>query len=183
MALPTEWPPAITEQQLEELTQLATAYAWLNGLQLQYLPAPKNVPVTIFPSPFPRSALLAAKQLQSTYNILYARIASDEAFLDRVIGPISDVDSFTGEIWRGWKELRNEGLHEVCRFPWPIGRWLTGILQQYHLAIFRSDYLLHAPRDKEITLKQVEFNTMSVAGAIHSKQMAALHRFGASLTL
>ena len=49
------------------------------------------------------------------YNALYARIALDWEFLDRVMGgSVSKVDSFQGELWRGWKNVREE-LVQVCQ--------------------------------------------------------------------
>lgn len=50
--------------------------------------------------------------------------------------------------------------------------------QELHLGIFRSDYMLHAPNgvNGDITLKQVEFNTISASFGTLSEQTAALHR-------
>lgn len=45
--------------------------------------------------------------------MLYARIAMDVEFLDRVMGAeegAGKVDEFTGKLWKGWKGLRDEGL-------------------------------------------------------------------------
>ena len=52
------------------------------------------------------------------------------------------------------------------------------MLQSWHLGLFRSDYLLHNPDGgKEVSLKQVEFNTISSSFGILSHRAAALHRF------
>ena len=57
-------------------------------------------------------------RLQSTYNVLYSRIAMDEAFLDEIMGEggVASVDDFTGELWRRWKQLRVEGIVQVRRY-------------------------------------------------------------------
>jgi glutathione synthase len=70
----------------------------------------------------PRGLFEHAWKLQKAYNILYARIAMDESFLDRVMGEIEGVgkvDDFVGTMWRGWKRLRDErnGLAQVSRLP------------------------------------------------------------------
>ena len=117
-------PPAITDQQREELTLRATTYALSHGLI--YLPvadvqppAPTSAihaPLALFPSPFPRKQFELAKRLQHAYNVLYARIALDEEFLDRVMGAevgVGRVDEFTGQLWRIWKRLRDEGIQQV----------------------------------------------------------------------
>lgn len=49
------------------------------------------------------------------------------------------------------------------------------ILQQLQLGLFRSDYLLHAS-GSALSLKQVEFNTISSSFGTLSERVAALHR-------
>ena len=43
-----------------------------------------TVPVTLFPSPFPRICFEQAKSVQKSYNHLYAAISQDEKFLESV---------------------------------------------------------------------------------------------------
>lgn len=119
-----DWPPALSESQLAALTILATTYALSHGLT--YLPittvqppAPTSAihaPLALFPSPFPRSLFDLAWKLQRIYNVLYARVALDEEFLDRVMGEVEGVgkvDEFTGQLWRRWRKLRDEGVVQV----------------------------------------------------------------------
>jgi hypothetical protein len=114
-----DWPPTLTEAQLEALILHATTYALSHGLL--YLPAVNpqspapvsaiHAPLSIFPSPLPRRLFELAWRLQKAYNVLYSRIALDEAFLDRVMGEVEGVgkvDDFVGTMWRGWKQLRDE---------------------------------------------------------------------------
>ncbi|KAJ7846333.1 hypothetical protein B0H14DRAFT_2772274 [Mycena olivaceomarginata] len=168
----SEWPPTLSEAQLQALTLYATTYALSHGLL--YLPPVKpqplipnsaiHAPLSVFPSPFPLRLFLLARRLQSTYNILYARIATDVEFLDQVMGAVEGVgkvDDFVGQLWTGWKTLRDEGL-----------------VQPLQLGLFRSDYLLHAGLDGEpLSLKQVEFNTISSSFGTLSERTAALHRY------
>ncbi|KAF5382619.1 hypothetical protein D9615_002766 [Tricholomella constricta] len=166
-----EWPPTLSNAQIHELTLLATSYAFSNGLL--YLPPAErqppipesaiHAPLALFPSPFPRSLFEHAQRLQHIYNVLYARIAQDEEFLDRIMGTengVGKVDDFIGQLWTGWKQLRDEGL-----------------VQPLHLGLFRSDYLLHTPPGQSPTLKQVEFNTISVSFGSLSERTAGLHRY------
>ncbi|GJE92569.1 glutathione synthetase [Phanerochaete sordida] len=166
------WPPAITEEQLQALTLQATTYALSHGLV--YLPiaekqppAPTSTihaPLALFPSPIPRTLFERARALQRTYNILYARIASDVAFLDRVMGAdegVGRADAFTGELWRRWRRVRDEG-----------------VARPLQLGLFRSDYMVHLPDSKgPASLKQVEFNTISSSFGTLSQRVAALHRY------
>ncbi|KAH9922030.1 glutathione synthase [Amylocystis lapponica] len=173
MASPLQnWPPELSESQLQALTLLATTYALSHGLV--YLPvaavqppaptATIHAPLALFPSPIPRKLFRLAQTLQRTYNLLYARIATDEAFLDRVMGEVEGVgkvDDFTRHLWTRWKKLRDEG-----------------IVQPLQLGIFRSDYMVHAPDAVEsASLKQVEFNTISSSFGSLSEQTARLHKY------
>ncbi|KAF7291892.1 Glutathione synthetase [Mycena indigotica] len=156
---------------LKDLTLRATTYALSHSLL--YLPpaqqqpltpaAAIHAPISLFPSPLPRRLFELARRLQSTYNILYARIALDVEFLDRVMGTVEGVgkvDNFVGQLWTGWKKLRDEG---------------SGLIQPLQLGLFRSDYLMHSS-ETELSLKQVEFNTISSSFGPLSQQTAALHR-------
>jgi hypothetical protein len=44
-----------------------------------------NAPVTLFPSPFPRSCFEEAKAVQIVYNELYAEITRDEKWLGEIM--------------------------------------------------------------------------------------------------
>jgi len=118
------WPPQLSKEQLELLSQLAATYALSHGLL--YLPpaehqpmipnAAIHAPFSLCPSLFPRQLFEKSKRIQRTYNILYARIAMDEQFLDHVMGAeqgLGRVDDFIGRLWAGWKQLREVGLTQV----------------------------------------------------------------------
>ncbi len=115
------WPPTISTPQLNELTLLATTYALSHGLV--YLPvleppppAPNSTihaPLALFPSPIPRELFNLARKLQNIYNVLYSRVATDEQFLDGVMGEVGKVDDFTGQLWRRWRRSRDEGVVQV----------------------------------------------------------------------
>ena len=124
----SQWPPEITTTQLDELHRLASTYALSHGLV--YLPpgfkdgeqptSTIHAPFSIFPSPVPRTVFEKAKRLQDVYNTLYARVAMDVQFLDEVMGAevgAGKVDEFTGQLWRGWKEIRGGGgRKQVCHY-------------------------------------------------------------------
>lgn len=44
-----------------------------------------HAPVTLFPSPFPRSCLEEGRAVQKDYNELYARVAGNEEWLEKII--------------------------------------------------------------------------------------------------
>lgn len=131
------WPPKLSGEQLETLTLHAKTYALSNGHL--YLPpfvdrqplipsAAIHAPFSLFPSPFPRRLFEKARRMQKAYNILYARIAMNEDFLDNVMGAevgLGKVDEFIGQLWRGWKQSRDAGLAQVRSLLFE--RWNTNM--------------------------------------------------------
>ncbi|CAG7852736.1 Glutathione synthetase {ECO:0000256/PIRNR:PIRNR001558} Short=GSH-S {ECO:0000256/PIRNR:PIRNR001558}; {ECO:0000256/PIRNR:PIRNR001558} [Serendipita indica DSM 11827] len=173
MPLPP-WPPSLSQAQLDELLLQATTYALAHGLlylppNSSNLPPPAipasaiHAPFALFPTPFPRHLFEHAMKLQRIYNVLYTRVASDEAFLDQILSAetgVGKVDEFVGNLWRIWKDVRTEGL-----------------VQPLQLGIFRSDYLLHGEEGQDMTIKQVEFNTISASFGALSQAVDGLHRY------
>ncbi|ORX35272.1 putative glutathione synthase [Kockovaella imperatae] len=163
--LPT-WPPQVSQEQHDHLLNLGTTFALSHGFTL--LPPDSTTPPThtfsaplsLFPTPFPRGLYEWAKDLQPLYNGLYARIAMDWEFLDRVMGGVAKVDSFQGELWRGWKSCRED------------------LVQPLQLGVFRSDYLLHQTSGAgPLELKQVEFNTIASSFGALSQRAGEMHRY------
>lgn len=93
----SDYPPAATEDQLAYLVQKVKDWTIFNGLTVRPNPAlvgeetnpnhvlATNAPVTLYPSPFPKRQFELAQQLQTTYNELYAAIASDETWLSEIM--------------------------------------------------------------------------------------------------
>lgn len=172
-----EWPPSLSESSSEEL--VATARDWAMSHSLVYRPPipsstanvsdaiPFNTSVThapfaLFPSPFPRCLFEQATSIQKAYNALYSRLSCDYETLERVIGGnVSRVDEFQGELWRIAQRVRHEG-----------------VAQNVHLGLYRSDYLLHQSDDDthELSIQQVEFNTISSSFGALSTKVTQLHR-------
>jgi len=124
MAALSDWPPTLSKAQLDDLTLQAASNALATGLL--YLPSTQQVslipshathaPISLFPSLFPRHLFQLARRLQPIYHVLYARVAQDVEFLDRVMGAeqgVGRVDDFIGQLWKGWKQLRHEGIVQV----------------------------------------------------------------------
>ncbi|KAH8825824.1 glutathione synthase [Flagelloscypha sp. PMI_526] len=169
------WPPDLSNTQLDELRLNATRFALANGLL--YLPphppsgpppatpsSAIHAPLSLVPSPLPRHLFEQAWNIQRVYNHVYARVAMDYDFLDKVLGAeqgVGKVDDFVGKLWKGWKAIRDDGVQ-------------SGL----HLGIFRSDYLIHDGTE----LKQVEFNTISSSFGTLSERVARLHRYLARTT-
>jgi hypothetical protein len=93
----TPYPPDISAQESEQL--LSTIRDWSIAHGLAVRPPPNFVssetdphgvlattaPVTLFPSPFPRTCFEQATSVQEAYNLLYASISRDEQFLQDIV--------------------------------------------------------------------------------------------------
>jgi len=92
-----DYPPALNPAQKEFLVRTVKDWATQNGLMVR--PAPTfvskeaeshgvlatNAPVTLFPSPFPRTCFEEAKVLQTVYNKLYAAITCSEEWIGKIM--------------------------------------------------------------------------------------------------
>jgi hypothetical protein len=91
------YPPSLTPAQEEYLVQSVKDWSAQHGLTVRPPPSfvskeadphtvlATNAPVTLFPSPFPKSCFDRASQIQAIYNELYAAIANDEEWLDGIV--------------------------------------------------------------------------------------------------
>jgi glutathione synthase len=90
------YPPALDDAPLQQDRLVQTIKDWTiaNGLAVRPPPAVTNdsegilamtAPVTLFPSPFPKSCFDEARAIQTQYNELYARISRDEDFLSGLV--------------------------------------------------------------------------------------------------
>lgn len=172
-ALP-DWPPAASNHDIAELLTDSRDYALSHSIL--YRPVEPSstsaihAPFALFPSPFPRELYDRVVRLQTAYNELYAEIASDHAFLEKVIGGnVIKVDEFQERLYRIWMKVREDKA------------------QPLQLGLFRSDYLLHCPSSSssssssassvsEMHIKQVEFNTISSSFGGLSSKVTDMHR-------
>ncbi|KAH7349481.1 glutathione synthetase [Plectosphaerella cucumerina] len=171
----TQYPPSLTDAERDDLSNAVKNFAIGHGLAVRPQPAvvpdeidPKamlaiNVPVTLFPSPFPRECFEQARSAQKTYNELYAAISRDEGFLADAVDEVRGGDEFTTKLWDIHLKVKAEGYTQ------PIS-----------LGLFRSDYLVHEDGEKKRSVKQVEFNTIASSFGGLSKQTSLLHKFLAS---
>ncbi|WFD23837.1 glutathione synthase [Malassezia equina] len=146
-----DWPPkTLQEQDINTLiTQNARDYALGHGIVYRSLPStPSGIPpqdttihapMTTVPSPFPRHLFEKAVDLMPLFSLLYARVAMDEEFLERVMS--------------------------------------TSVIKPMHLGLFRSDYLMHVNGANELSLQQVEFNTISSSFGALCTKVSEMHRY------
>lgn len=158
---------AIDPERFDRLITHIKDYQITHGflLKIVRLEQPTTVPcrpvnVSILPTHFPKTLFEEAIDLQDLYTDLYARASSDPDWLHAVLGPLLENDgSIVRALWDIWEKVRQ-----------------AGVVQDVVCGIFRSDYMLHqASTGDPVVLKQVEMNTVSVAGACHAERAADLH--------
>jgi hypothetical protein len=87
---PISYPPTLSPQQLSKLIFNIKDYQLTHGMLLKYGPDANSIDavpigVSLFPSLFPESLFEEARDLQTVYNKLYARVAEDEEWLHKVL--------------------------------------------------------------------------------------------------
>ncbi|RDW84697.1 glutathione synthetase [Coleophoma cylindrospora] len=173
MAPSRAYPPDLTEAETGSLLSTIKDWSVAHGLTVRppvSLVAAEadphgvlatTVPVTLFPSPFPRSCFEQGKSISKAYNSLYAAIAQDEEFLKGIVQELLEVDDFIAELWQVHLKVKEEGY-----------------AQKLSLGIFRSDYMVHQSSPENLpTIKQVEFNTIAASFGGLSSQTSNLHRY------
>jgi glutathione synthase len=92
------YPPSLRDD-TEQQSLVDTIKDWSIGNGLAVRPPPTvippeanpegiaaiNVPVTLFPSPFPKVCFDQAKRVQTAYNELYASVSRDEEFIAQTV--------------------------------------------------------------------------------------------------
>jgi glutathione synthase len=152
--------PDLSQSQEDQLVHALQHFALANGLVLYpagFKPhSPVAAPVTLYPTPLPRTAFERAESVQKRFNELYAKVASDVEWLSLVLDSFAQYDSaFTGKLWESYKKAK-----------------AIGIKQNVSLGVFRSDYMLDHDE-----IKQVEFNTVSVSFGGLSSKVGELHQY------
>ncbi|TGJ82913.1 hypothetical protein E0Z10_g5845 [Xylaria hypoxylon] len=168
-----DYPPEITASEEARLTEVAKDWALAHGLTVRPPPAviaaeadPQSilataVPVTLFPSPFPKVCFEQGVAVQKAYNQLYASISQDEEFLARIVKEIGGSDDFISELWEVHLRVKEEGY-----------------VQHKSLGLFRSDYMVHQDASGSgPQIKQVEFNTIASSFGGLSSQTSQLHKY------
>ncbi|KAK0711168.1 hypothetical protein B0H67DRAFT_584491 [Lasiosphaeris hirsuta] len=163
------YPPALDAAlEKERLVQIIKDWSIAHGLAVRPPPTVANydpegilainAPVTLFPSPFPKSCFEEAKTIQTTYNELYARISQDEGFLGEIVQEVAAGDEFIANLWNVHARVKKEGY-----------------IQNLALGLFRSDYMVHQ-NSGALQIKQVEFNTIASSFGGLSSQTSLLHK-------
>lgn len=114
------------------------------------------LPITLFPTPFPREKYQLAIDVQQEVNLIMHRVAYDQNFLMQSLAPIIKIDDFTNNLYSIYEQVLKSGR-----------------AQDKSLGLFRSDYMLD---DRTQRLLQIEVNAISVSFAGLTPNLTELHK-------
>lgn len=158
--------PELLKEHEDELVESLLHWSLSNGL-IMYPPnyakyQANNAPITLFPTPFPKKLYENAIEVQEVFNELYVNVISKEKeWLIAKIKELSEFDqSFTGELFNIYQKILSENGGKLK--------------QELSLGLFRSDYMINSVDE---TIKQIEFNTISVSFGGLSSKVGKLHQY------
>jgi glutathione synthase len=161
-------PPAVHLSPEAQIALAAEAEAWAltHGLVMGHSNIPgamQHAPVTLLPSPFPKTAFSKVRNLTPDFNRLLDRVARDQAFLNDVLQDTAADDAFLRRLLDVYNRTRGDDCGS-----------------KFSLGIFRIDYMLDG---KSLESKsgpqflQVEMNTISAAFGCLSQRVSELHAY------
>jgi len=158
--------PKFSEDQFENLISAVKDYQITHGSLLKLVKTDEEHTVlvrpvgsSLYPTQFPRDLFEIALNLQKCFNKLYVKVAEDEEWLKDTLSDLIVNDQLTRILWNIHEEVKK-----------------MGYVQPVSLGIFRSDYMVHRPSPGSAALKQVEFNSYTVAGGTHGNIVYNMHR-------
>lgn len=158
--------PALSDKNETELVEKLLQWSLANGLVMYppgFVPhSANNAPVTLFPTPFPRDLFQTAVDVQKTFHKLYVSVvAAQKPWLVDVVDSLAHFDEdFTGMLYRTYLRAVEHGNGKVA--------------QPLTLGVFRLDYMYN---QTDHSIKQIEFNTVSVSFGGLSTKVGQLHNY------
>ncbi|RDD41221.1 Glutathione synthetase [Trichoplax sp. H2] len=120
-----------------------------------------HLPVTLLPTPIPKILFDQAMQVQMDFNTVFDIITRKTSFLSENLKRSLQDDEYASKLMYVYNQVLKEGIAQ------PINFMLT-----------RSDYMLdQSNSNNQLSLKQVEFNTVSVGFIGSSSVVPSLHRY------
>ncbi|XP_077433268.1 glutathione synthetase-like isoform X2 [Vanacampus margaritifer] len=150
---------------INELAEVAKDSALMHGFLVRLNESLNSsevvtyAPITLFPTPVPKSLFLQAMEVQTHYNTLVDKISQDPDFLQEALASTITVDDFTARLFKIHQQVLKEGL-----------------LQSIVVGLNRSDYMWEQEENGHTSLKQIEINTFSVGAGGIASRIPDVHR-------
>lgn len=166
----------VSEDTLQSVISRARDYAATRGILLRAENSTilnHHAPFTLLPTAFPKNLFFQAKEVQEDFNLLVHRVSLDHEFLKSSLASTISSDGFTARLFNIYEKIRSEGIAQ------PIA-----------LGILRSEYMLDHdkpssvngaqsgfPDSKDLSIKQIEVNTIASSFGGLGSLMGELHRY------
>ncbi|KAJ8931279.1 hypothetical protein NQ314_015846, partial [Rhamnusium bicolor] len=163
--LPSCVPIPLPEDELKELVEKAKDWAIMHGAAMRSKTnfsedSVNFAPFVLLPSTFPRNEFNKAVDVQLILNELMHRVAHDREFLTSTLKDTIQVDEFTGNLFKIYETVQDEGIAQV-----------SFVLHPLSLGLVRNDLMLESAcpgidkcQSTDLPYscwKQVEFNTIA----------------------
>lgn len=170
----------------QALCSMAADYALSHGLVVndKTTAAVVHAPVTLFPSPFPKTCFEEAYRLQPLFNDLVERMANSDAFITDSLERVVKSDEFTKRLLDIYNQVKGLEHRQVILILEAVARerCLMRIDKTIRLGIHRSDYMLDVSPSGISSIKQVELNTISSSFSSLSALVSQLHTYLVSVS-
>ncbi|XP_076015443.1 glutathione synthetase [Genypterus blacodes] len=153
------------ETLIAHLADIAADAALLHGVLMRLQESPNSselvtyAPFTLFPTSVPKAVFQQALAVQTHFNTLVDKISQDTDFLEEALASTVEVDDFTARLFAIHKQIVKEGRS-----------------QSVVLGLNRSDYMLDQRDDGDLSLKQIEINTIAASFGGLSSHTPDVHR-------
>lgn len=118
--LESDLPTEIPDDQLKEIVDKAKDWALMHGAAMRSKTNFSTdslyfAPFILLPSPFPRKEFQKAIELQIVLNELTHRVAHSREFLTKCLKETVQVDEFTGNLFKIYEIVQDEGVTQVSK--------------------------------------------------------------------
>ncbi|PIK43407.1 putative glutathione synthetase isoform X2 [Apostichopus japonicus] len=150
---------------LNQTVKDAKDLACLNGFLMRTKENPDSsdvvspAPFMLLPSSIPKHLFQTALSIQPSINELYFKVANDYDFLWKTLEGTINVDEFTAKQWEIMKQVQTSGKKKSLQ-----------------VGMLRSDYMLDTAKSYDLSLSQVEVNTIAASFAGLASKIAPTHR-------
>lgn len=108
----------IEQEELQLIVEKTKDWALMHGLCMKSKTNYSKdtlqfAPFVLLPTPFPRKQFYKAIELQQILNELMHRVAHNRKFLTETLKETINVDDFTGNLFKIYETVQNEGVTQV----------------------------------------------------------------------
>nr|AFP33288.1 glutathione synthetase [Dugesia japonica] len=133
----------------------------------------ENLPVTLFPSPFPEDLFHNVVRIQKDFNVLYNKLSRDHEALFEILKNIIEKDDFIKRIWNIYETIRNQPNSQTVFLSLIRNDFMISLPDEYRKS---EDELSELVMKPGVTIKQIEYNLMASSFAGIAQKVLDFHK-------